>query len=110
MKWGKKVLVVLVILVMCLVGFPNLGTESEGKTLPNGTLSPDVSASNLSVSYNKQNTYNLAGWSNYSPLRSLTAVATQSDLIVQNLVVSPNSGPVGSNVTVSFTIRNQGNG
>jgi len=34
----------------------------------------------------------------------------QSDLIVQNLTVSPTSGQAGSNATVSFTIRNQGGG
>jgi uncharacterized membrane protein len=33
-----------------------------------------------------------------------------SDLIPQNLAVTPNLGPAGSNATVSFTIRNQGSG
>jgi len=33
-----------------------------------------------------------------------------SDLIVQNLSITPNSGPPGSNVNVSFTIYNQGSG
>lgn len=34
----------------------------------------------------------------------------KSDLIVENLVVTPPDGPPGANVTVSFTIRNQGSG
>ncbi|MDW8241346.1 MAG: CARDB domain-containing protein, partial [Acidobacteriota bacterium] len=38
----------------------------------------------------------------------ITIVALQPDLIVQNLSVSPTTVTAGSNVTVSFTIRNQG--
>gem|GEM_PF-1959922 len=41
---------------------------------------------------------------------TVTAPPARSDLIVQNLSVSPTSGWAGSNATVSFTIRNQGNG
>jgi|GEM_PF-2575028 len=38
------------------------------------------------------------------------ARAAQSDLIVQNLSVSPASGRAGSSIAISFTIRNQGSG
>ncbi len=37
-------------------------------------------------------------------------VVAQSDLVVQNLTVSPSSGTAGSSATVSFTVYNQGNG
>jgi uncharacterized protein (TIGR03437 family) len=36
--------------------------------------------------------------------------AAQSDLVIQNLAVTPQSGAAGARVTLSFTIRNQGNG
>ncbi|MBI3245244.1 MAG: hypothetical protein HYZ50_01915 [Deltaproteobacteria bacterium] len=41
---------------------------------------------------------------------TVTSVALQSDLSIENLVVSPSSGAAGASVTVSFTVRNQGSG
>jgi len=41
---------------------------------------------------------------------NVTSTTAQSDLIIQNLTVNPTSGAVGSNATVSFTIKNQGSG
>ncbi|GEM_PF-5136872 len=40
----------------------------------------------------------------------IVVTSAKSDLIPQNLAVTPNSGPAGSNATVSFTVRNQGSG
>jgi subtilase family serine protease len=41
---------------------------------------------------------------------TVTSVTLQSDLVIQNLAVTPSSGAAGASVTVSFTIRNQGSG
>ena len=41
---------------------------------------------------------------------SNSSSCAQSDLIIQNLSVTPTSGNAGSNATVSFTIYNQGGG
>ena len=42
------------------------------------------------------------------PINIMPATQLPSDLVVENLSVTPNSGEPGSNATVSFTIRNNG--
>ncbi|MEP9411767.1 MAG: hypothetical protein HRF42_10270 [Candidatus Brocadia sp.] len=48
----------------------------------------------------------------YSYIFTVTqsGASEKSDLVIQNLTVSPNSGYAGSSATVSFTIYNQGGG
>ena len=41
---------------------------------------------------------------------NVAAAPSQSDLVVQSLGVTPGSGPPGSSVTLSLTIKNQGSG
>lgn len=44
------------------------------------------------------------------PIKITTTTQAQSDLVIQNLSVTPNSGEPGSTATIAFTIRNTGLG
>ncbi|MGR3179028.1 MAG: CARDB domain-containing protein, partial [Candidatus Anammoxibacter sp.] len=78
---------------------------SEG-TIKEGFVNADFNGSNFNW-WKVQWDSGLFGWSVTTGLQKITS-STSADLIPQSISASPNPATVGGNVTISYTIANQG--
>jgi len=92
-------------------GESNLVYQNENLTGTSFTIPSGYLVSGGQYRWN-MTTFNSSGQNGSfsSPLYFQVASPAQSDLIIRNLTVNPNSGSGGSSATVSFTIYNQGSG
>jgi len=84
------------------IGTTTPTSYSDGGLLPSTTYTYTVMAFGSNGASPQSYTFNVT--------TPATTAAAQSDLVIQNLSVSPTSSLAESSVTVSFTIYNQGSG